>query len=100
MLAMGEKNQQSKLTEFDVADVLVMSHVKGFVSKTIATHFETAESTINLIRRGKSWRYLTLGRSDVLIVPSRASAEEAHDRIEQLLDCIKQKALSHPQFLE
>lgn len=55
----GEKNNQSKLTETDVIEIIDMLLSKMYTQKQIAEKFNVCEDTIGAIKRKKNWKYLT-----------------------------------------
>lgn len=56
---LGEKNKNSKLTEFQVLQIPDLVN-QGYSSEEIAKKFNVSRSSINLIKRGINWKYLKL----------------------------------------
>lgn len=55
----GEKNSNSKLTEAQVLEIPSLIS-NGLSSSQIADRFGVSKTAINLIKRGKNWKYLNL----------------------------------------
>lgn len=52
----GEKNVKSKLTEADVRDIYLCTDK---TQQQLAERYHVQQSTINHIKKGRTWRWLT-----------------------------------------
>lgn len=57
----GEHNNQAKLAEQDVIEIIDLLLTKQYTLRFIARKYHVDEETIGCIRRHKNWKYLTDG---------------------------------------
>ena len=92
----GEINHLSKLTETEVAELLVMRHLRGVSTYKIAKKLGLSRTNVQDICRGRIWKHLTKGHTDVLVFPEGEPIEAFNARVDEMFDYLK----AQPELIE